>query len=131
MQTMRSILLALALLLGGAAARAQEPPQLPTAEVKAAKNVTTHEPLWEGTSFPAGEQVFVWSRIRNGKGTNIQHVWKKDGREIWLATLPVRSDYWATNSRRYVQPGQYEVEVRTPEGAVLGSVSFTVEPPND
>lgn len=131
MKTLRAILVALALLLANGVTRAEESAQPPTAEVKAAKAVTTNEPLWEGSSFPAGEQVFVWSRISHGKGTTIQHVWKKDGREIWIATLPVRSDYWATNSRRFLQPGQYEVEVRSQEGAILGSVSFTVEPPKE
>jgi hypothetical protein len=131
MPTRRPLILALAFALslaGGGVVRAEEPAPQPTAEVKAAKAVTNQEPLWEGTSFPAGEQVFIWSRISNGKGTTIQHVWKKDGNQIWVASLPVRSDSWSTNSRRYVQPGQYEVEVRSQDGAVLGSVSFTVQP---
>lgn len=98
-----------------------------SAEVKAAKGVANYEPVEEGTSFSAGTMVWVWSRIFNADGTTVQHVWKKDGKEVWSATLSIRSARWSTNSRRVVSPGQYEVEVRAQDGSALGSVSFSVQ----
>lgn len=98
-----------------------------SAEVKAAKGVASYEPVEEGTSFSAGTLVWVWSRIFNADGTTVQHVWKKDGKEVWSASLSIRSARWTTNSRRVVQPGQYEVEVRGQDGSTLGSVSFSVQ----
>jgi len=71
--------------------------------------------------------VFVWSRITNGEG-NIKHVWKRDGQEVWTATLPVGSKHWATQSRRTIgKASSWEVEVQTEAGAKLGSVTFKVE----
>lgn len=99
----------------------------PSAEVKAAKGVENREPVEEGTSFAAGDKVFIWSRILNAQGATVEHVWKKDGKEIWKATLAVKSNRWTTHSRRRVSAGQYEVVVQTTDGTQLGSVSFTVQ----
>lgn len=111
------------------AARAEEAAatKAASAEVKAGKGVANHEPVEEGTSFTSGTMVWVWSRILNADGTTVQHVWKKDGKEVWSASLSIRSARWSTNSRRVVSPGQYEVEVRSQDGSALGSVSFSVQ----
>jgi hypothetical protein len=98
-----------------------------SAEVKAAKNIVDREPVEEGTSFTAGEKVWIWSRVHNAKDTTITHVWKFNGDEIWTATLDVKSSRWTTYSRRTVRAGQYEVVVQGQDGAVLGSVSFSVQ----
>ena len=108
-------------------AQAEAPAQAAAAEVKAAKGVANKEPVEEGTSFAAGDKVFIWSRITGAANTTIKHVWKKNGQEIWFATLPVKSTRWTTSSRRTVQPGQYVVEVQAEDGSVLGSVSFDVQ----
>lgn len=108
-------------------AQAEAPAQAAAAEVKAAKGVENKEPVEEGTSFAAGDKVFVWSRITGAANTTIKHVWKKNGQEIWFATLPVKSTRWTTSSRRTVQPGQYVVEVQAEDGSVLGSVTFDVQ----
>jgi Protein of unknown function (DUF2914) len=106
-------------------AQAEAPAQ--AAEVKAAKGIENKEPVEEGTSFVAGDKVFIWSRVTGAANTTIKHVWKKNGQEIWFATLPVKSTRWTTSSRRTVQPGQYVVEVQAEDGSVLGSVSFDVQ----
>jgi len=98
-----------------------------SAEIKAGTGVDKFEVTGEAASFPSGATVFVWSRITNGDG-NIKHVWKRDGQEVWTATLPVGSKRWATQSRRTIgKAGSWEVEVQTEAGAKLGSVSFKVE----
>lgn len=98
-----------------------------SAEVKAGTGVEKHEIVGEGTSFPAGTTVWVWSRVTNAEG-NIKHVWKRDGKEVWTATLPVGSKLWSTQSRRTLSSaGSWEVDVQTEGGASLGTVSFTIQ----
>ena len=97
------------------------------AEVKAGTGVEKHEVVGEAASFPAGTTVWVWSRVTNGEG-NIKHVWKRDGKEVWSATLPVGSKRWATSSRRTIPAaGSWEVAVTTDAGAQLGTVAFTIQ----
>lgn len=98
-----------------------------SAEVKAGTGVEKHEIVGEATSFPAGTMVWVWSRITNGEG-NIKHVWKRDGKEVWTATLPVGAKLWTTMSRRKIpSAGAWEVDVQTEAGASIGTVSFTIQ----
>lgn len=98
-----------------------------SAEVKVGTGVEKHEIAGEANSFPAGTTVWVWSRVTNGEG-NIKHVWKRDGKEVWTATLPVGSKLWSTQSRRTIPAaGAWEVDVQTEAGAALGTVSFTIQ----
>jgi hypothetical protein len=98
-----------------------------SAEVKAGTGVEKHEIVGEATSFPAGTTVWVWSRVTNGEG-NIKHVWKRDGKEVWTATLPVGSKLWSTQSRRTIPAaGAWQVDVQTEAGAALGSISFAIQ----
>ena len=98
-----------------------------SAEVKAGTGVEKHEITGEAASFPAGTTVWVWSRVTNGEG-NIKHVWKRDGKEVWSATLPVGSKSWATSSRRTIPAaGSWEVAVTSEAGAQIGTVSFTIQ----
>lgn len=98
-----------------------------SAEVKAGTGVENHEIVGEGTSFPAGTTVWVWSRVTNGEG-KIKHVWKRDGKDVWTAVLPVGSKLWSTASRRAIPAaGSWEVDVQTEAGASLGTESFTIQ----
>jgi hypothetical protein len=98
-----------------------------TAEVKAGTGVEKHEIVGEATTFPAGSTVWVWSRLQNAEG-NIKHVWKRDGKEVWTATVPVGSKRWSTQTRRAIPAaGSWEVDVQTEAGASLGTVAFTIQ----
>ena len=132
-----TVLLVIALAAGtGYADDAKQPPAADgkpkdtsgaSAEVKAGTGVEKREIVGEATSFPAGTTVWVWSRITNGEG-NIKHVWKRDGKEAWTATLPVGSKLWSTQSRRTIpSAGSWEVDVQTEAGASIGTVSFTIQ----
>jgi hypothetical protein len=99
----------------------------PAAEVKAAKGVENKEPVDEGTSFAAGEKVWVWSRVTEAQGTTIKHVWKRDGKDEWTANLKVKSNKYTTHSRRNVRAGEYTVEVLAEDGTKIGEVSFSVK----
>jgi hypothetical protein len=98
-----------------------------SAEVKAGTGVENHAIVGEATSFPSGTTVWVWSQITGGEGS-IKHVWKRDGKDVWTATLPVGSRKWATSSRRTIpSAGSWQVDVTTDAGQQLGTVSFTIQ----
>ncbi len=98
------------------------------ADIKAAKGVENREPVEPGTTFEAGTTVWAWSLITGAEGTTVKHVWKKDGKEIWFATLKVGSKKWTTYSRRKLtKAGAYSVEVVAEDGGSLGSVDITVQ----
>ena len=138
--TKSTVLLVIALAAGAATAYADDPKPPPaatdakpkdatsaSAEVKAGTGVENHEIVGEATSFPAGTTVWVWSKITGGEG-NVKHVWKRDGKEVWTATLPVGSKLWSTMSRRMIPAaGSWQVDVTTEAGQQLGSVSFTIQ----
>jgi hypothetical protein len=99
----------------------------PSAEVKAGTNVEKREVVGESATFPAGTTVWVWSKITDGEGS-VKHVWKREGQEVWTATLKVGSKSWSTQSRRTIpKAGAWEVEVQTADGAKIGTVAFTVQ----
>jgi len=136
--TRSSVLLVIALAAGTAHADDPKPPPAAadtkpkdaagaSAEVKVGTGVDKHEITGEAASFPTGTTVWVWSKITGGDG-NIKHVWKRDGKEVWTATLPVGSKLWSTSSRRAIPAaGSWEVAVTTDGGQPLGSVSFTIQ----
>lgn len=121
----------LALGAGLAAPRASAQPAAAataaSAEVQAAKGVDKREPVEPGTTFTAGTKVWIWSRISGANGTSVKHVWKKDGKAVWTATLKVGSVKWTTSSRHQVKAGAWTVDVVGADGTTLGSVDFTVQ----
>lgn len=97
------------------------------AEVKAGTGVEKREVVGEARSFPAGTTVWVWSKITNGE-PSVKHVWKRDGKAVWTATLKVGSKRWSTQSRRTIpKAGSWEVDVQTADGASIGTIAFEVE----
>jgi hypothetical protein len=97
-----------------------------TAEVKVGTGVEKHEITGEAATFPVDTTVWVWSRVHDGE-PSVKHVWKKDGKEIWSATLDIGSKLWSTQTRRVLKAGNYSVDVTTADGATIGTVSFTVQ----
>lgn len=140
---MKMTLLVIALVAGAATAHADDPrppaaadtklkdapkdASRASADVKAGTGVEKHAIVGEAASFPAGTTVWVWSQITGGEG-NIKHVWKRDGKEVWSAALPVGSARWATSSRRTIPAaGSWQVDVTSEAGQQLGTVSFTIQ----
>jgi hypothetical protein len=98
-----------------------------TAEVKAGTGVEKREIVGEAATFPAGTTVWVSSKLTNASG-KVKHVWKRDGKAVWTATLAVGGKKWSTSSRRTIpKAGSWEVEVQTADGASIGTVAFTVQ----
>ena len=55
-------------------------------------------------------------------------MWKRDGQEVWTATLKVGGKRWSTQSRRTIpKAGSWEVDVQTADGTSIGTVAFKVE----
>lgn len=130
------VTLALGTTVGAARAQGSEPAAAAqpsaataaTAEVKAGTGYQSYAVAGEGTSFPAGTLVFAVSTVRGADGTTIKHVWKKDGAELWTASLRIGSSRWTTSSRRLLnQPGQYTVSVLAEDGSEIGKVDFTIQ----
>ncbi len=117
----------------GAALAQPGPPAPPAAtagaaaEVKAGTGVENKESVGTASEFTAGTKVWIWSRITGAANTTVQHVWKKDGAKVWAANLKIKGNKWTTSSRRQLKAGSYSVEVVGADGAVLGSVAFTVK----
>lgn len=100
----------------------------PGAEVKAGKGVEANKPTETGDTFAVGDTVWVWSNITDAEGTSVKHVWKKDDKEVWTASLEIKSKNWSTWTRRAMSSaGSWTVEVQAADGSKIGSVSFTVK----
>jgi hypothetical protein len=110
-----------------------EPAQPPassgaSADVHAGTGYENHAVTGEASQFPAGTKVFIVSVVSGANGTQVKHVWKKDGEEVWTATLNVGSEKWTTSSRRTLdKAGAYEVDVVGADGGQLGKVEFQVQ----
>jgi len=110
------------------APKAAAEPSAATAEVKAGTGYQSYAVVGEAASFPAGTLVFAVSTVSGADGTTVKHVWKKEGTELWTASLPIGSSRWTTSSRRLLkQPGQYSVSVLSAEGVEIGKIEFTVQ----
>lgn len=129
MKSRRSLLVVAVALSISAPALAQEEDEAgeAAAVVKAATGIENREPTGESSQFKTGDRIFVWSQIKNASGQSIEHVWKRDGKELRRARFTMGSSSWRVNSRiSNAAPGNYLVEVTSGED-VLGSTRFTVE----
>src|SRR5437016_5170556 len=99
----------------------------PSADVKACTGIEKRDPVGAATSFKKGDVVYVWSEVRGCDGKDVQHVWKRDGKELRKASFHVKSNRWRVNSRvPNAAPGSYTVEVIA-EDKKIGEAAFKVE----
>jgi len=97
------------------------------AEVKAATGIEDRKPTGEAATFKAGTLIYVWSQVTSAKGQEVEHVWKREGKEFRRAKFSIGSVRWSMNSRMPgAARGSYVVEVVVGEEK-LGEVAFTVE----
>jgi hypothetical protein len=97
------------------------------ADMKAATGIENRLPTGEATTFPAGTLIYVWSQVTGARGKEVEHVWKRDGKEFRRAKFSIGSVRWNMNSRMpNAKQGAYVVETVLGEEKI-GEVSFTVE----
>lgn len=120
----RILALAAFTLLGVQSAQAQI-----TVESAIATAIVDRMPEGSGSTFPADVgELYCWTRVLDGGGTRIHHVWIHDGDEQSVP-LAVGGSPWRTWSSKIVPPewtGDWRVEVRDDQGNVLETLSFTV-----
>ena len=121
--------------------RALVPPApLFLARAVVARDVVDLEPVDPATGRLGGAAVAGWAGLvaytpvhaPAGLRQHIEHVWRRDGREIGRVALsPIyggRAQGFRTWSRRLEPPvpGRYEVDVRTASGQLIGRLRFRV-----
>jgi hypothetical protein len=73
--------------------------------------------------------LFFYTRIKSPTNLTVEHRWYRDERLQRVVALRVQSNQrngFRTYSRTTVDPGDWRVEVRTPDGGVLHSERFVV-----
>jgi hypothetical protein len=75
-------------------------------------------------------RVYCWTRISGAEAEiEVEHVWYMGDQEMARIPLRVAGNNWRTWSSKNIEPswtGNWRVDVVGPDGAVLESVSFTV-----
>jgi uncharacterized Zn finger protein len=95
--------------------------------VKAATGIENRLPTGEAASFTAGTLIYAWSQVTGAKDQEVEHVWKRDGKEFRRAKFSIGSARWSMSSRMpKAAKGAYVVEVVLGDEK-LGEVSFSVE----
>lgn len=97
-----------------------------------ALDVVGREPANADQTFPSDVgRVYCFTQIVDiGPEANIFHVWIYDGKEVATVPLTVEGWSWRTWSNKYILPhqtGEWTVEVRDIQAAVLATAAFTVE----
>ncbi|MEO6323198.1 MAG: DUF2914 domain-containing protein [Thermoanaerobaculia bacterium] len=114
---------------------AGEPSALKVSEIKVCREMVDRECRGPATSFKAGTQsVAFFTRVDGATGDGfVEHVWKRDGKEIRRSRLPIKAgSYRAWTTKRIAgMSGAWKVEVLDPVGRSLGQLDFVVEKGKD
>jgi len=93
-------------------------------------DIQEREPVEPAHSFPADVgTVWCWSKIKDGQGTTIKHVYYYENVEKGAVELTVGSPLWRTYSSKQVPSnwtGQWRVDIVDAYGNVLKSLDFVI-----
>jgi len=93
-------------------------------------DVQDREPVDAGDSFSADVgRVWCWSKIKDGKGATIKHIYYYEGKEKAVVELSIGSQMWRTYSSKRILSswtGQWRVDIVGEEGEILKSLEFTI-----
>ncbi len=127
---MRGSAAAVVLALGTLASPGAGPVPPDVAEATMCLRVVDRMPQRAGTAFPAGTEVFCWTRLVGfAAGSSIEHVWYRGDREIYRRRIEIGGTPWRAWSRKAVPAGaagSWRVDVVAPDGRVLRSLKFEV-----
>lgn len=94
------------------------------------RGVQEREPVEPGDTFPADVgKVWCWSKIKDGKGATITHIYYYEDEQKAAVKLDVGSPLWRTYSSKRILPswtGGWRVDIVGPEEDVLRSLEFTI-----
>ena len=92
--------------------------------------IEDRQPVEPGDSFPSDVgKVWCWSKIKDGQGTTIKHIYHHAAIGEVIVELDIRSPLFRTYSSKRILPswtGQWHVEIVAEDGNVLKSLYFTV-----
>ncbi len=107
---------------------AQQKSGLGAAESGVGSAVANRELQGKGDSFPEGSDVCFLTKIDGGQtGDKVEHVWIRDGKEMWRTSLAVGGSPWRTWSCKTMHRGSagpWIVEARAGDGKVVAKASF-------
>jgi hypothetical protein len=85
--------------------------------------IRDREPVDRITTPPDHEMVvYFFTELSGMEGTAVQHVWLRDGVEVFRLAFDVRSSRWRVYSSKQVSPGAvWSVRVEDDRGNVLGT----------
>jgi len=78
--------------------------------------------------FMGGEAVYAHTTISGHGAGFVEHVWSRNGAEVARHYMPIDTGSgrrWRVWSRHRLTPGEYTVEVLSPEGKRLALKAFT------
>ena len=94
------------------------------------RDVQDREPVEPGDSFPADVgKIWLWSKIKDGKGTTIKHIYYYEGEEKAVVELSIGSPMWRTRSSKRILSswtGSWRVDIVGEDGVTLKSLAFTI-----
>lgn len=101
-------------------------------EGKTCKTLSNRECQDAAESFESADGViYAWTRVTGPKdGGEIHHVWFKGDEQVGDVALKVGGSPWRTYSKKTLgdkAAGDWRVEVRDSNGAVLETLKFTVK----
>lgn len=111
---------------------AKEKPGLTIARGVVARSVEKRDAVGVAETFPpdVGNVVFFTEIKNNPQPTTITHVWSYKGKVMAEVSLKVEGSTWRTWSQKRILPewtGEWKVEAKSADGAVLAAKDFTVK----
>ncbi len=97
-----------------------------------AQSVENREPVGMSETFPASVGSLVYfTEVKEIRETmTLTHVWSHKGQVMAEISLKVEPPSWRTWSSKRILPewtGEWKVEVKSADGTVLASKSFTIK----
>ncbi len=94
------------------------------------RDVQDREPVEPGDSFPADVGiVWCWSKIKDGKGATIRHIYYYEGEEKAVVELSIGSPMWRTRSSKRILSswtGNWRVDIVGEDDVTLKSLTFRI-----
>ena len=95
--------------------------------------VVEREPVQVSSPIPAevGRLYYFTEIVEAGSATTVLHLWYWRNRSVSVVLLEVNGPRFRTWSYKTIPPawtGEWRVEARTPDGTILSSKAFHVEP---